>query len=815
MRIRVSVQSLRKVRQTLTNKNAELDDARRAANLVVQIAEKVELQLADDELIKQADTILSNARRFRTLSAALPQLDNLWEARGRLAGEDKLVERTNEEITSWKDKLVDLSPQLKQARQNEKTACEALKSAEERLKQAAEREQEPARRLDDLEKVEGLEQQIHEAEERLEPYKPTLGRAEEIEQNHRRYEELSEAVPLMRDVQETRIWFSEAQEKHDGAREEFAKLKAEVDEAGREEAQHQEAVGVAVNEHAEIHENVRKCEHTLSLLNDKLARRNSVTQEEECPVCGSRLDNDEAWARLAQERSHWQEEITKLEDEKETLEDRLKAKEQIRDDAQTAFEEAKETTREAEKVLAAARTDLKHTENAMKRERQAVEDAERKAGNWTDKLDHLTSLEAEAKELSSAPQLSRELAEARLVESRVQGIIVTCRSQVTALPEWSPDERRQLRSDAKDSVAVVSEHQRAKSAAENTFKEAKSHREELETQQRGMKNKLGQAQDKLADLQQRREDAERDLRRQQAKLPPDWKDKPACVDEIALGKLKEESARLRDAEEDETRLREAQGRIDQSDGAIKTLRGQLEDIPAERHRPVEEVQAELSTADEAVRRAEGKLDKAKQLLNTLENQKQTYEERLGARDRAEKEFGYYERLARAFRRNGLQARIVQTAQEAIKVHANTTLERLSNNTWQIELEENNQRTELEILARDLSSPGAPLRQFGYLSGGEKFRVAISLAVAIGHSILGGRTVDTLIIDEGFGALDEVNRSLLVNELHRLSEEVLQGGRVIVVSHQEDVWEEFGSRYRVSKDGDGSTQVEYVGLAESG
>jgi DNA repair protein SbcC/Rad50 len=39
----------------------------------------------------------------------------------------------------------------------------------------------------------------------------------------------------------------------------------------------------------------------------------------------------------------------------------------------------------------------------------------------------------------------------------------------------------------------------------------------------------------------------------------------------------------------------------------------------------------------------------------------------------------------------------------------------------------------------------------------------------------------MIIDEGFRALDEVNRGLLISELSRLREEVIQGGRVIVVS----------------------------------
>jgi hypothetical protein len=48
---------------------------------------------------------------------------------------------------------------------------------------------------------------------------------------------------------------------------------------------------------------------------------------------------------------------------------------------------------------------------------------------------------------------------------------------------------------------------------------------------------------------------------------------------------------------------------------------------------------------------------------------------------------------------------------------------------------------------------------------------------------------------------------VILQLRRLSEEVLEGGRVIVVSHQEDVCEEFGSRYYIYKDADGVARVE--------
>ena len=69
----------------------------------------------------------------------------------------------------------------------------------------------------------------------------------------------------------------------------------------------------------------------------------------------------------------------------------------------------------------------------------------------------------------------------------------------------------------------------------------------------------------------------------------------------------------------------------------------------------------------------------------------------------------------------------------------------------------------------------------------------------------------MIIDEGFGSLDEINRDNLVAELRRLSNEVLDGGRVVIVSHEEDICEEFAHRLRISKDTNGFVAIErYAG-----
>ncbi len=810
--VETSGEDLLRIRRTHKAKEAEVGNARRAVDLASQIVENKERQRADDELIQRADAVLSAASRYRELGSALLRLDSLWEARRRSAKEENAIENTNERVAALRSDLGTLSPNLEQARQGKEAALATQSEAEDKLQLAIQRQLDTAQKLKDLGRVEVLERQVREAEEDVEPHKSILAKAEEIEQNLRRYEELSKALPPLRNLQTARARLKELQEDLDDAKEASAKFGAETKRAKLSEERLREAWRGVASELDEAVEAVRGHRGALSLLEDKLTSRKTVADEEECPICGSRLDDDDARRRLERERSHWQQEVTSLREEGAALEAKREARERAKADASTALEEAAKATREAERAAAVGEADLKHANASLALGRRALEDAEREVGEWAGELDRLDWYEEEAKGLSEVPEQWREVAEAREAENAAAATIAACRLQLDGLPSWSSAERQRLRADAERSETHVSKCREERADAERGAAAAKTLLNELETRHREVEGKLSLAESKLDDLRSRLGEAERDLNRQRKKLPTVWADHSACTDEDALKQLREEFAGLDRAEEEEGRLRKAQERVNQLRGAIKALEDQLESVPADQRRPVDEVEAELASIEDALRDDEDAHEQAKQLLGTLRSQRQAYEECLNARNQAEKELGYYQRLARAFGRRGLQAKVVQTAQEVVKVHANTVLGRLSNGVLQIELEENEQKTELRILVRDLSRPGVPLREFDYLSGGEKFRVAISLAVAIGQSVYGGRTTDTLMIDEGFGALDELNRGLLVAELHRLSEEILGGGRVVVVSHQEDVQEEFSDRYHISKDPDGSTQVEYGGLA---
>ncbi len=91
----------------------------------------------------------------------------------------------------------------------------------------------------------------------------------------------------------------------------------------------------------------------------------------------------------------------------------------------------------------------------------------------------------------------------------------------------------------------------------------------------------------------------------------------------------------------------------------------------------------------------------------------------------------------------------------------------------------------------------------FLSGSQRFRVSVALALGIGRFATrgGGSRLEAVIIDEGFGALDKIGRGEMIDELQMLGQELQ---RVILVSHQEEFFEAFPNRYLIENDGFSST-----------
>ncbi|MCJ2065997.1 AAA family ATPase [Methylobacterium sp. J-088] len=107
---------------------------------------------------------------------------------------------------------------------------------------------------------------------------------------------------------------------------------------------------------------------------------------------------------------------------------------------------------------------------------------------------------------------------------------------------------------------------------------------------------------------------------------------------------------------------------------------------------------------------------------------------------------------------------------------------------------------LHVLDRDM---GDELRGTRSLSGGERFLVALALALAL--SGLEGRQafVDTLFIDEGFGSLDAETLDVAVDALETLRG---QGRRVGVITHVAAMIDRIAVQVRVERRGNGRSVV---------
>ncbi|MET0862710.1 MAG: SMC family ATPase [Nakamurella sp.] len=91
-----------------------------------------------------------------------------------------------------------------------------------------------------------------------------------------------------------------------------------------------------------------------------------------------------------------------------------------------------------------------------------------------------------------------------------------------------------------------------------------------------------------------------------------------------------------------------------------------------------------------------------------------------------------------------------------------------------------------------------------LSGGEAFLASLALALGLADVVAaeaGGRVLDTLFVDEGFGSLDPDALDLVMGTL----DELRAGGRVVgVVSHVDELRQRIPSQVRVCRTPKGST-----------
>jgi exonuclease SbcC len=168
----------------------------------------------------------------------------------------------------------------------------------------------------------------------------------------------------------------------------------------------------------------------------------------------------------------------------------------------------------------------------------------------------------------------------------------------------------------------------------------------------------------------------------------------------------------------------------------------------------------------------------------------------------------HQQLTKAFSPSGIPAMILSGVIEDLNEHINIALDRLSRGELAIKL--STSRETLKGVADNkltvyVDTPTGS-RPYEALSGGQKFRVDLAIRTGLTHAIARGTgtPLQTFILDEGWGTLDEKGILSTIDTLFRLSDDT----NVITVSHIDAVRDAFPARVEVSKVG-GNSVAEVV------
>ena len=157
------------------------------------------------------------------------------------------------------------------------------------------------------------------------------------------------------------------------------------------------------------------------------------------------------------------------------------------------------------------------------------------------------------------------------------------------------------------------------------------------------------------------------------------------------------------------------------------------------------------------------------------------------------------------RRMRLTSYVLAAHLETVTQMANERLATMTDGRYQLrytdERAKGNQRSGLGLLVVDAWTGRS--RDTATLSGGEAFMASLALALGLGDAVRadsGGLELHTLIVDEGFGSLDQDTLEQVMEVLDSLRE----GGRLVgVVSHVTELRARIPTHVEVIKTSEGS------------
>ncbi len=792
--------------------------AQRWADLQGRLGEaRHRLRLAET-LLADAPAIEKAVERLRELGAVLPQLQTVLEQRNQVQDSERKTAEYLQHRAQAGGRLADQDETLDQARQRRLNLQGQLADDERRLRQVGAELRTVTALVEKLKEYERQENDLARLREELQrtPADPAAA-VQKARVTCEALDALNRVLPSLTRLQALRAELGQAAVREEAARAAWQathqkgdRLKAEV---ARLRPLLQEATGVRQQADEAATRARTLQEQARQSLNELMLLRGSKI----CRHCGQQLTP----GHIGEEKKRRTQEVIDADDRaKKTAAEQKAARQR---EADLTVEVA-----DREKALADAREDYVREKAEADQARKEVERLQRECaqtyadlpdsfrervsptlpGSWLDTTyPTAEELARERQRASGLPTVRKGLADA---EKAMQhwGLLkdreATLRQTVARLQTELPANPQGLRQDHARLEAEEQSLQRGSKArrdlADNTQKAIdRLMREREQTQQT-----LTQVQGKLNTEETVRQQCRQVLDRALKELPPSWH---AVADGVGTAEVyqlcveRDDLTRAR-TEERARELHQAQSDREALSRALADLQAQEAPYPPEARQEPEKLKVLLSAAQQMFAERDRELSDARKDWALLENRHDQRQQLQQEYLRVDAELNHARLLAELLSRDRLQLHLVRQAERQVVDHANAVLDRLSGGQLYLRLAgeaggDGNTAKALELEAHNRVTGEKPIN-VAFLSGSQKFRVAVSLALGIGqYASRQHRPIESVIIDEGFGCLDRHGRQVMIQELQNLRGQLRC---ILLVSHQEEFAEAFADGYHFELQG---------------
>ncbi len=785
----------------------------------------VRAKLADAEkLLGTALAIEIDHTRLRELRDVLPAVTTIVTERGRVGASERntgMLTQNRDNVSGTRRKTENT---LLQGR-NKLTALKQTQGEDESTKGLLEtRLRELASVLEKVKQVEDAEAEVSRLEAELQPFPADPDSAvRKFQSEHERRALLAQHVAILDRLHQDRSELTkavttekqskadEAQIKSDGvkAKEEFTRLEGDAKAAREDRAAKDEAM-------AETRALARQA--------GELANEfTTMTGQTKCRACGQQLTPE----HFADEKKTREADAKKTDDKLKTLiaeaekarklQDELTAKEttfrdrlgKMRDDYMASLATVKHAATDIKRLTEACRQTYFALPDEFKRKLGTSEPSDWSVVTYPNRQD-LATLNDEARGIDTT---NRKLKAAQVEAKKVEVLRVkldSARERLTraqnSLPGGDPATLRQ------EHVSKLSEDKSVTAAIVARKKEIATTEFETERYQRALSEadrELTEIAGKLNLEEASRKQSAETIDRAKKTLPVAWQKPLESAGLNDRAKWQDELDVLinRGTEAKFTQLQAARGGLDPLRAEISQLVAEADAFPVEERRSPDDVRAEANTARKELDTRNKELLDAQGRKRILDGYRQQRYE-LGERFKAvDAEHNRHKTLAELLGRDRLQRHLVRQAERQIVDYANAVLDRLSGGQLFMRLVEAEAGTDkaLDLECASRVAGGGAIN-VAFLSGSQRFRVAVALALGIGqYASKQHRPIESVIIDEGFGCLDRAGRQVMIQELQNLRGHL---HCILLVSHQEEFADAFPDGYRFELQ-DGATKVSRV------